>query len=289
MNSGADVLFGPGSPSRLTAPALLTQLADPAPGSGRCEPRTPAGSATPPPGRADAGQAAAVLRGRVRRLLQSWPGRPRRHADPIPLAPAVGRRRLRSRPVPAHPSGDPGRYRCRPAARARRGQSRAAWAVRSTPDRADLDAAGGLDVEGALPAKPARRGCRSEDGLRRTLTPTEALGAGGVVSATAPGDPDLVDGRALADRRGELPVGLRDRHLPAAAVVLGGPGAQPGAQPALVRAADGRRPAGHPAAEAPVPPARLAALLRTRSTDPPERQHRALASAGHRRPAARTR
>ncbi|GAA3716818.1 LodA/GoxA family CTQ-dependent oxidase [Microlunatus aurantiacus] len=31
VNSGADVLFGPGSPSRLTTPELLAQLADPAP------------------------------------------------------------------------------------------------------------------------------------------------------------------------------------------------------------------------------------------------------------------
>ena len=137
VNSGVDVLFGPGSPSHLTTPELLAQLADPAPAFQAL--RTSYAELVPRSGRqgrgADAGETAAVLRRRVRRLPRARHGRPGGDPDPVPLAAAVGRRRLRSRPVPAPATGDAGRLpdRVISPARSMRRTWRAAWAARSTP------------------------------------------------------------------------------------------------------------------------------------------------------------
>ena len=262
VNSGADVLFGPGHPSHLTTPELLTQLADP-------------------------GAEFQALPHRVRRLVR-WPRRPRRrprscsYSTTATTAGSASTTTSAVAPTQYHwlPQWAAGDFdpdpslRQRPATLARRLPargpattiSRAAWVVRSTPHRRSLNAEG-VDVEGAVTTTWSPRAPR----------PKMDYGDPGPGGARR-GGVDLGPGTLTwwmgvpwqTDKSGQA-VGLRGGHLPPAAVVLGGTVAQP----ALVRAADGHRPADHPTAEAPVPPARLAAVLRTRM-----RQHRPLHQLG---------
>lgn len=82
---------------------------------------------------------------------------------------------------------------------------------------------------------------------------------------------DVLDGRAVADRRGQLPLRLRGRHVSLAAFLLGGARAQPGLERTLLPARARREPARLSTDEAPLLPPRLAALLRPRLQDAHQR------------------
>ena len=242
VNSGADVLFGPGSPSHLTTPELLTQLADPAAEFQALRTayaswfRDPAAKTR----RADAREAAA-------RSTAT------RSATTAGSAWTTSRSRRPS--TTGCSSGPTGDFDPDPSLR-QRPATLADYPLADQPralDEANLESCLGgpfhpgieltwtlrvaSDVEGAVPAQPGRRGRRAEDGLRRDPDPDGGARRGRCGVGLGARHADLVDGGAVADRRGELPVGLRGRHLPPATVVLGGAGSQPGPQPALVRAA----------------------------------------------------
>ena len=191
VNSGADVLFGPGSPSHLTTPALLTQLADPSPSfqalrtayaSWFRDPAAKTAAQTPaklPPFYGDAfgdyrglGLDDLAVTPTQYHWLQQWAGG---DFDPDPS--------LRQRPATLadYPVGD---------------QPRAL-------DEANLESClggpfhPGIELTWTLRVAsmwkaPFRLNQLAEGVAPKmdygvTLTPTEALGAGGVVSASAPG------------------------------------------------------------------------------------------------------
>jgi hypothetical protein len=61
-----------------------------------------------------------------------------------------------------------------------------------------------------------------------SLSPDEAMGPGGVVESSGPGHAHVVDGCPVANGRGELFIGLRDRNILITSLFLGGPCSESG-------------------------------------------------------------
>ena len=256
VNQGVYFLFGAGSPSDLTDPAYLEKLAEP-----RC--RAPAGAGGPvpvvPPAAAALGRRRAARRSaagparrhpallwRRRRLLGHDDLRPRGHRHSVRVAAALGRggfRDGRDVPTAAAESLEDVPLAEQPAALDRaplRGLPGRAVPPR---DRADVDDAGAHHVAAAggsgllfrLNILPPGRGARGR--LRPRTHPEICARRRRTARRQRPRHPHPLDGHPLADGRGELPRGLQHLELSAAALVLGGAGAQPGAGDAVLRAA----------------------------------------------------